>query len=117
MSRIQWSLLASLALFQATAACGSNDNPKLEDIAKQYGAAYCKKLETCMGANAFNQSYSGGQEECASRVFRIHGTDERSLCSQEKWDICTTDLEENADCVEDETGNKRPEIPASCQGC
>jgi hypothetical protein len=94
---------------------GDDDKPLLTDIAAQYGASYCVKLEQCMGTSDFDQAYPGGQEDCALRTFRIHGTDERSLCTQEQWDTCTEDLEKST-CVETD-GISRPKIPDSCQGC
>ena len=98
------------------AGCSSNDNPLLTDVAKQYGQAYCKKLEVCLGVEQFEQSYPGGQDDCVMRTFRIHGTDERSLCTQEQWDRCTKDLEITS-CHASDAGVSRPKIPDSCQGC
>jgi hypothetical protein len=105
--------VASLALLFG---CSSNDNPLLTDVAKQYGKSYCSKLEVCMGSDDFKLAYPGGQDDCALRTFRIHGTDERSLCTQEDWDECTGDLEKTT-CVESDAGVSRPKIPDTCQGC
>lgn len=109
-------ILWGFAAFALLPACSSNDNPRLEDIAKQYGASYCVKLEECVGPDEFIASYPGGQEECATKAFRIHGTDERSLCSQEEWDDCFDKLEDST-CVTDDAGTSRPKIPDTCQGC
>ena len=108
-------ILIACILF-APLACGStDDNPLLTEVAVQYGTSYCKKLEECVGKTAFQQSYPEGQEDCTQRTFRIHGTDERSICSQEQWDRCTEDLENSSCRMTD--GVARPEIPESCQDC
>jgi len=115
MSRASSSLPILLPIAAVACACSSNDNPQLTDVAKQYGAAYCVKLEECMGSADFEAAYPGGQDDCAAQTFSIHGTNERSICTQEKWDECTEDLEDST-CVESDAG-VRPKVPDSCEGC
>jgi hypothetical protein len=115
MLRLLPSLMATFALIAALPCCASNDNPLLTDVATQYAEAYCVTLEECMGADEFKKAYPGGQKDCATRTFSIHGTNEKSICTQEQWDTCTKELEEST-CVESDAG-VRPKIPDSCQGC
>jgi len=89
----------------------------LEDVAQQYAKAYCVKVEECMGEDAFAATYPGGQTECAAGSLKIHGTNEKSICSQEEWDKCTSDLKKTT-CVMGDAGDlSRPKIPKSCQDC
>ena len=115
MLRLRSTLLASVAFAAVLPCCSSNENPQLTDVASQYGESYCIKLEECMGTTDFELAYPGGQEDCAARTFSIHGTSEKSICTQEEWDECTKDLEDST-CVESDAG-VRPKIPDSCQGC
>jgi len=116
MLRFRSSLMAFLTFAAVLPCCSSNDNPLLTDVATQYGEAYCVKLEDCMGTEDFELAYPGGQEDCAARTFSIHGTSEKSTCTQEEWDKCTKDLEEGT-CTTSDAGAVRPTIPDSCQGC
>ena len=117
--RVLRSLLA-IAILVGPLGCGaldSSDHPTLIEVAEQYGLAYCKKLRVCMGAD-FDLSYPGGVEDCAMRTFRIYGTSERSICPQERWDTCTTDLQSVQNtCVKSESGTMRPKLPDSCMDC
>lgn len=127
---------SSLALILVAAvlpSCsGGNDNPALTEVAKQYSQAYCEALEVCMGATDFNAVYVGGQDDCADRTLTISGTSEKSICTQEQWDKCTSELrsQKREDCVGTSDGGAgdggtadggidapRPKIPDSCQGC
>ena len=119
MRRNAWSYLAWVALAAVTASCsGGSDNPNLTDVARQYSTAYCTALKVCMDeqkAGTFATVYPGGQDDCAERTLSLSGTSEKSICTQEQWDTCTTDLEK-AECV-GSTEARRPKIPDSCQGC
>jgi len=104
----------AIALLLAPLGCGGDDsNPPLADVAKQYGASYCKKLAECMGNDAFELAYPGGRQDCATRSYRIYGTTERSICSQEWWDTCSKDLEAST-CILSSTDLPRPKIPDTC---
>lgn len=116
MLRLSSLPLPVLAVLAALPACSSNDNPLLTEVAEQYGESYCLKLEECMGTEDFELAYPGGQDDCQARTFSIHGTNEKSTCTQEEWDKCTKDLEEST-CVESDAGASRPKVPDSCQGC
>ena len=118
------ALSAALLLFQtgvvafAAVGCGDDDGdyPLLSEVATQFGTSYCKTLRKCVGSAGFDLSYPGGIEECASLTFRIFDADERSVCSRERWDTCSADLEKSG-CSPTRTGAMRPVIPQSCKGC
>jgi len=117
MDRTARYTLAVVALGALMTSCsGGSDNPALTDVARQYSEAYCVKLEVCMTPTAFATVYPGGQEDCAERTLTISGTSEKSICTQEQWDTCTKDLKEST-CVIGPSGESRPKIPDSCQGC
>lgn len=107
----------ALALGAVLAGCGGSDNPSLEDVAKQYAKSYCVKVEQCMGAEAFDATYPGGQPECAAGSLKIRGTNEQSICTQEEWDKCSADLEKTTCVVGDAGDLSRPKIPKSCLDC
>ena len=111
--------IAAIVTLLALVGCVNEDNPLLEDVAKQYGISYCMKLSQCMGEKSFDEVYPDGYEECASRTYKIYGTDERSVCSQEQWDECSKDMESGGKdtCIKTDAGVLRPKIPESCHGC
>ena len=117
MLRVGSPHLAWLVVAASLAGCsGGSDNPDLRDVARQYSESYCIKLEECLTHETFISAYPGGQEDCASRTMTISGTNEKSICPQEQWDKCMSDLEDST-CLISDAGESRPKIPDSCKGC
>jgi hypothetical protein len=138
MSRFALSLVVLVALANALPACSTSSNPSLEDVTKQYSAAYCQALERCRGTASFSSTYSS-QSACAAQAISITDTSEKSLCSQDQWSQCFDDFAKSACCLITDAGtdagcvaqppatdggvypenapSSRPKIPDSCQGC
>ena len=108
-------MVVGIVLSAVALSCSGSDNPTLVDLSAQFALSYCEKLSECIGSAAFEQAFPGGHEYCASLMYRIYGTDERSVCSQATWDRCMRDLEAGACILADNV--MVPEIPDSCQGC
>ena len=103
---------ASLFVVLVVGCSSSSSNPKAIDAAKEFGAAYCAKLQSCY-PDAFAASYPNGVSDRLAKITAAIDPNATESCSQSQVDACTHDAQ-NLAC---DATLSTATLPSSCSGC